>query len=311
VERLAIAGAGLMGHTIALSAAWAGFETKVWGVGEDDVRKAEAGVAEKLERLARHGVLTAEEAEEARRRVRFTTELEEAVGGATFVIEAVPERLDLKQSFYRRLERICEPTTVLASNTSGLLPTAIAAEMERPERMIVVHFWNPAHLIPLVEVCKGERTSQQTADRAMRLLTDMKKKPIEMRKEVLGFIGNRLQYALFREAQYMLEEGVASAEDIDAAVVYSLGRRLPATGPFMTADLGGLDVFHSISEYLFQDLSKADGSLSRMRSLYENGDYGTKTGKGFYEWDEEKAREVGERRESLLIRFLAEDLGKA
>jgi 3-hydroxybutyryl-CoA dehydrogenase len=136
----------------------------------------------------------------------------------------------------------------------------------------------------------------------------MNKKPIEVKKDAPGFVGNRLQYALFREAQHILEEGIASKEDIDAAVAYSIGRRLPITGPLMTADMGGLNVFDSISNYLFAGLSAADHSLSTMRQLVENHKYGQKNGEGFYHWTPEFSQEMNKKREQELIHFLKQDL---
>lgn len=309
MERTGVLGAGIMGHSIALSLAWAGLDVVLWGTGEADLERARQGIAEKIERLAVGG-LVKERPQRIAERIRYTTSLKEAVSGATYLIEAIPEQLELKQKFYEMLDEMCAPSVILASNTSGLRPSDIARYMKHPQRMAVTHFWNPAHLIPLVEVVRGKHTSQETVDRSMALLRAIGKKPIEVKKEVPGFVANRLQYALFREAQHLLEEGVADVEDIDAAVVYSIGRRLPVTGPFMTADMGGLDVFHSISEYLFRDLSKADGSLSLMRSLVEQGKYGIKNGGGFYAWGPEQKEEFSRKREEQLIRFLKQDLAR-
>jgi len=307
MEKISVLGAGIMGHSIALNAAWAGYAVTLWGTDDRDLSRAMDGIAGKAELLHASGLTEGETPSEIVGRVAPTADLAEAVRGATFIIEAIPEDLALKQQLYRKLDRMCDPSVILASNTSGLSPTAISAEMEHPERMVVTHFWNPAHLIPLVEVVRGKHTSDGTVKRAMDLLLAWNKKPIEVRKDVPGFVANRLQYAMFREAQYLLEEGVASVEDIDAAVCYSIGRRLPVTGPFMTADMGGLDVFHAISEYLFRDLCKADGSLERMRGLVESGSYGIKNGKGFYDWDAERSREISRKREETLVRFLLDD----
>lgn len=307
MERTGVLGAGIMGHSIALNLAWAGRETSLWGTDEGELERAKREIGDKIERLTAGG-LVKEEPERIAARIRYTTSLEDAADGVTFLIEAIPEQLELKQQFYKRLDEMCAPSVVLASNTSGLRPSDIAACMKHPERMTVTHFWNPAHLIPLVEVVRGKHTSRETVDRALALLRAIGKKPIEVKKEVPGFVANRLQYALFREAQHILEEGVADLEDIDAAVVYSIGRRLPVTGPFMTADMGGLDVFHSISEYLFRDLSKAEGSLSLMRSLVEQGKYGIKSDAGFYAWGAAQKQEFSRKREELLIRFLKQDL---
>ncbi|WP_200760901.1 3-hydroxyacyl-CoA dehydrogenase family protein [Effusibacillus dendaii] len=307
-ERVSILGAGTMGHSIAVAAVWSGLDIKVWGNSEEDLTRGREGVAERLDVLQNYDIIRSEERVQMEARVQFTLSMEECIADATFIIEAVPEILSLKQDLFRKLDRQCPPHVVLASNTSGLSPTEIALQTVHAGRTIVTHFWNPAHLIPLVEVVRGEKTSQDTIDRSLKLLNAMNKKPILVQKDVLGSIGNRLQYALFREAQYLLEQGVAKMEDIDAAVRYGIGRRLPVTGPFMTADMGGLDVFHSISSYLFPDLSTAKGSLETMRRLAEEGKFGQKTGAGFYQWTPELSRRMNEERERELIEWIKKDL---
>ncbi|TBL76643.1 3-hydroxyacyl-CoA dehydrogenase family protein [Paenibacillus thalictri] len=307
METLTVLGAGLMGHSIALTAAWSGLEVTLQGVDEADLERAGKGIRQKLDMLQENGLVGEEEAGNVLLRIHTAIGVEEAVQGASFVIEAIPEQLELKIEFFRMLDRLCGPDVILASNTSGLSPTAIASQMQHPQRMVVTHFWNPAHLIPLVEVVRGEHTGDQAVGRALEFLRMMKKRPIEVKKDILGSVGNRIQYAILREAQYILEQGVASMEDIDAAVTYSLGRRLPVTGPFMTADMGGLDVFHSISSYLFPDLSKADVSFAQMRELVEHGRLGAKSGSGFYAWDERTLAEMNRLRERELIHFLKRD----
>ncbi|HZG73159.1 MAG TPA: 3-hydroxyacyl-CoA dehydrogenase NAD-binding domain-containing protein [Chondromyces sp.] len=307
-EVLSILGAGTMGHSIALAAAWAGFEVMVWGNSEQDIERGKQGVREKARILQQYeAIASQDECRRIEERIVFSGSMEECLMRATFVIEAVPENLPLKQELFKKLDGICGPEVILASNTSGLSPTEIASFTSKPERTVVTHFWNPAHLIPLVEVVRGEQTSDETVKRAMKLLKEMNKKPIVVQKDVLGSIGNRLQYALFREAQYLLEQGVATLEDIDAAVRYSIGRRLPVTGPFMTADMGGLDVFDSISNYLFPDFSDAQESLPTMRRLVDDGNYGQKTGKGFYEWTPEMSEKMNRERERELIEWVKKD----
>ncbi|MBB3129144.1 3-hydroxybutyryl-CoA dehydrogenase [Paenibacillus rhizosphaerae] len=308
-ETLSVLGAGLMGHSIALTAAWAGFSVVLQGQSEAGLARADKGICDKLALIADNGLIKKEDIAAIRRRIRTTLSVPDAVANASFVIESIPEQLELKRQLYKELDALCNESVVLASNTSGLSPTAIAERMKRPERMVVTHFWNPAHLLPLVEVVRGVKTDDKTTDRTMQLMRAMDKKPILLKKDALGSVGNRLQYALFREAQYILEQGIASMEDIDAAMTYSLGRRLPITGPFMTADMGGLEVFDAISNYLFADLSKADQSLGTMRELVDSSKYGLKTGAGFYEWDEESSAQMNKARELELIRFLKRDMG--
>lgn len=307
MEKLAIIGCGTMGHSIALSAAWAGIEVKISGMNEQDLATADKGLRNKLTVMVHNDLFNEAMAEEIRKRIVFSTSLEEIVQEATFIIEVIPENSQMKRELYKEIEAICSKDTVLASNTSGFTPTSLAEEMEYPNRFIVTHFWNPGHLIPLVEVVKGEKTDQVTIERAMNLLNEMNKKPILINKEVPGFIGNRLQYALFREAQSLLDEGVATKEDIDAAVTYSIGRRLPITGPLMTADMGGLDVFSAISNYLFEDLSNESKSGVHLSNLVNQKKFGDKSGEGFYMWDQETSETINAEREKTLIHFLKND----
>jgi 3-hydroxybutyryl-CoA dehydrogenase len=298
-----------MGHSIALNAAWAGLSVTMQGISDADLEQGWTNMLRKLEVMLNNGILSESEAGHIQENIKMTVSVEEAVQGATFVIEAVPENIQLKIDLFKRLDALCDPDVILASNTSGLSPTEIASETAHPERTVVTHFWNPAHLIPLVEVVRGEKTGDEAVERSFQLLKQMKKKPIEVKKEVPGFVGNRLQYALFREAQYLLEEGIASKEDIDDAVTYGIGRRLPVSGPLMTADMGGLDVFSAISDYLFQHLSSAEESLPALKKLVSEQKLGDKTGEGYYKWDEAFSKEYNQKREAELIRFLKKDLG--
>ncbi|MCU1807177.1 3-hydroxyacyl-CoA dehydrogenase family protein [Cytobacillus firmus] len=309
MERIAVLGCGTMGHSIALNAAWAGLSVTMQGISDADLEQGWTNMLKKLEVMLNNGILSESEAGHIQENIKMTVSVEEAVHGATFVIEAVPENIQLKIDLFKRLDALCDPDVILASNTSGLSPTEIASETAHPERTVVTHFWNPAHLIPLVEVVRGEKTGDEAVERSFQLLKQMKKKPIEVKKEVPGFVGNRLQYALFREAQYLLEEGIASKEDIDDAVTYGIGRRLPVSGPLMTADMGGLDVFSAISDYLFQHLSSAEESLPALKKLVSEQKLGDKTGEGYYKWDEAFSKEYNQKREAELIRFLKKDLG--
>ncbi|MGM0897872.1 MAG: 3-hydroxyacyl-CoA dehydrogenase family protein [Bacillota bacterium] len=306
--KLAVIGAGTMGHSIALAAAWRGQPVKIFGVDARDMENAKRGFKAKLCLMADNELIKSEELQEIDGRVLFSTSLEETVKDAEFIIEAVPENMELKHQVYRQLEELVAQNIVIASNSSGLMPTALAEQMEHPERFVLTHFWNPAHLVPLVEIVGGDKTSEQTLQQTRVMIEKMKKQPVLLKKELPGFIGNRLQFALFREAQALLDAGVASKEDIDAAVTYSIGRRLPVTGPLQTADLGGLDIFHAISDYLFEDLSTDQKPGSTLSALAANGELGVKTGSGFYDWPEEKSRIVQEKREEALIHFLKQDM---
>lgn len=307
---ITIIGAGTMGHSIALSAAWSGQSVSIFGVDARDLETAQKGFEIKLRLMADNELIDNEQAKEIAERVAFTSSLEKAVENAEFIIEAVPENIGLKHQIYQQLEGLIANDIIIASNSSGLMPTALAEGMKHPERFVLTHFWNPAHLIPLVEIVGGEKTSEQTLQRTKALIEQMNKQAVLLKKELPGFIGNRLQFALFREAQALLDAGVASKEDIDAAVTYSIGRRLPVTGPLQTADLGGLDIFYAISDYLFEDLSTEQKPGRTLSELAKSGKLGTKTGSGFYEWPEAQSRAVQAEREEALIHFLKQDMEK-
>jgi len=309
MEKLAIIGSGTMGHSIALNAAWSGLIVRMYGLNETDLNKGLEGIRNKLLVLSDHGLISSGDIEEIQARISISQSIDDAVEGSTFIIECIPENLELKQQLFNHLDDICAPDVILATNTSGLSLSLITSGTKNPERSVVTHFWNPAHLVPLVEVLRTDKTSDDTFYRTMSLLKFMDKKPIEVKKEVPGLVGNRLQFALFREAQYLLEEGIASKEDIDAAVTYSIGRRLPVTGPILSADMGGLDVFASISDYLFEDLSKSDRSFPTLKKLVEQNKLGNKTAEGYYEWDEDFSTSVNHAREKELIRHIKQDRG--
>lgn len=309
MEKLAIIGSGTMGHSIALNAAWAGLSVNMYGLNDNDLLNGLKGIQQKISILVKNNLLAASQTEHILSCISLTKSKEDAVSDATFVLECIPEDLGLKQELFRFLDQLCPPGVILASNTSGLSLSTMIADTNHPDRFILTHFWNPAHLIPLVEVLRTSQTKSSVFNRTIDLLNLMGKKPVEVKKEVPGLIGNRLQFALLREAISLLEEGVASKEDIDAAVIYSIGRRLSVTGPIASADMGGLDVFTAISDYLFKDLNSTDRAFSSMRSLVEQNKKGLKSSEGYYHWDEKFSEKMVNSRERELIRQIKQDRG--
>jgi 3-hydroxybutyryl-CoA dehydrogenase len=271
---------------------------------DTDPARLEAVPAE-LGRIAQElrvaGLLDHREAATLPDRVRTIPSLE-TLAGQTFVLEAVPERLPLKRAVYAALEAVLAPEAVIASNTSGLMPSALAAELARPARFLVAHFWNPAHAIPLVEVVPCANTSASALDRTVALLRHIGQEPVVIRREIPGFIGNRLQYALLREALAIVRMGAASAAEVDAVMRVSLGRRLAITGPIETADLGGLDTFLSIAEHLMPELAKDEEVLDLIRSHVAAGETGARSGQGFYTWPPDRLATVRARRNGELLR---------
>ena len=304
MERIAVVGAGLMGTSIALDWARAGHSVTIYDADGARARLAPERARELGTMLVRGGVLDDAALDAAVGRLAPGADLADAVRAADYVAEAIVEDLPTKQALYAELDGICPPTTVLASNTSSLMPSALAAPTSHPERVLVVHYFNPAHLIPVVEVVLGPRTTPATVETATGLLRRAGKTPAVLRKEVPGFIANRLQSALLREALHLVEEGVTSMEDLDAVVSLGFGRRLAAFGPFTIADMAGLDVWQAIAVYLFPDLSDADAPSLLLAERAARGDLGLKTGRGFYAWSDEEARAALARRDAELLRHL-------
>lgn len=283
IEQIAVVGAGTMGTNIALDFARAGYPVTLHDTYPEQLAKSSATLRTNLALLADEGLLS-DPVDAVSARVRGRADLAAAVAGADLVVEAVPEVLALKQELYGRLEPLVRPDTLLASNTSAFLPSSLAERVERRERLLVAHYWNPAHLVPLVELVPGPETDPAHLETLRRFYTEIGKKPVVMRREKLGFIGNRLQFALYREAVALLAEGTASVEDIDTTVRYSFGRRMPATGLFRTHDMAGLDVMLAICNSLFPDLADNKSAPPLLEGLVEEGRLGAKTGAGYYDY---------------------------
>jgi len=310
IHNIAVLGTGTMAPGIALLCAQSGYSVSVWGRTETSLDRGFNRLKSNLQTLRENRLVADGDVEDILSRVKGTTSLEEAAHQAEFVIESIAEDLSLKKAIFADLDRICRGNAILATNTSGLGVTAIASVTSRPERVIVTHFWNPPHLVPLVEIAGGDKTSPETVKTAMELMRRIGKTPVLVRKEVPGFIGNRLQFALLREALYIVEQGIASMEDVDTAVKMSFGRRLPVTGPLESADLAGLDVFLAISEYLMKDLCNSGQPSQLLRDAVSHGCLGAKTGKGLYQRSSESTRQIVKARERLLLEFLKQDQSK-
>lgn len=301
-----VVGAGLMGIGIAVQLARAGRQVHVVDADPQRLPEVVATSSRLLGELAEAGLHEADRDGEVLDRI--TTGLDVgALADASWVVEAVPERLALKQAVYADLERVLDEQAVLASNTSGIMPSQLAAGLRSPQRFLVAHFWNPPHAVPLVEVVPTEQTSAEAVDATMRLLTEIGSRPVLLRKEAPGFVGNRLQYAVLREALAIVRSGIADAEQVDLVMTSSLGRRYATVGPLAGADLGGLDTFREIAALLLPHLAKDEEVLSVLDDLLAAGRTGWRSGAGFYDWGPEELRRVrGGRDADLLARLRAE-----
>lgn len=310
IENIAVLGTGTMAPGIAQLCAQSGYSVSMWGRTDASLQRGFNRLQSNLRTFRDNGLIAEGDDELIFSRVKGATSLEEAVSDADFVIESVAEELTLKKGIFTALDGICHQDAILSTNTSGLSITAIALGTGRPEKVIVTHFWNPPQLIPLVEIGRGQKTSQETVNVTTQLMTKIGKTPVLVQKEAPGFIGNRLQFALLREALYIVEQGIASMEDVDTAVKMSFGRRLPVTGPLETADLGGVDTFLAVSEYLMKDLCSSSQPSSLLTDAVKKGRLGTKSGTGLYEWSPESISQITKAREEELIRFLRQDRAK-
>lgn len=283
IRQIAVIGTGTMGRGIAYISALAGYDTVIYDVDVAAIDAARAAVESTLRKGVEKGKVAESAASSAMSRIQTANDLEPAVRAADLIIEAVPENLDLKKDLFAQADLFCSEETILASNTSSISITTLAANVERRDRFVGLHFFNPPHLMRLVEIVRGERTSDATVDEVRGVVEKMGKQPIVVRDSP-GFATSRLGVAIGLEAIRMLEEGVASAEDIDRAM--ELGYNHPM-GPLRLTDLVGLDVRLGIAEVLAGTLGQRFEPPQLLRDKVASGKLGKKTGEGFYKWNEE------------------------
>ena len=307
ISHIAVLGTGTMAPAIALLCSKLGYNVSIWGRSDTSLQRAFDRLKSHLQTYRENNLIQDEQAELIRSRIAGVSTLKEAVRSADFVIEAVAEDLNLKKDIFSVVDRVCQETTIIATNTSGLSITEIASATNRPEKVVGTHFWNPPHMIPLVEIVRGEKTSEETIGIAAELMTAIGKTPVIVQKDIPGFIGNRLQFALLREALFIVEQGVASIEDVDTTVKMSFGARLPITGPLESADLGGLDVYVAISKYLMPDLCQSTEVSALLVDAVNSGRLGVKSGAGLHEWTPASISRIIKAREQELMRFFDTD----
>jgi 3-hydroxybutyryl-CoA dehydrogenase len=230
--------------------------------------------------------------------------MEETVKEADFIVECIPENMELKQNLFKYLESLCPEDVIFATNTSVMSITEIGQRMENRSRLVGTHFWNPAYLIPLVEVVKSDYTSEDVVDTTFNLLKKVNKKPVKVKKDVPGFLANRLQHALWREAISIVEHGIADAATVDEAIRLSFGLRLPRLAPMENADMVGLDLTLSIHNYILKHLENSTEPSRLLVEKVRNGELGFKSGKGFQEWSPEKIEESNRSLREYLIKVI-------
>ncbi|TAK23227.1 MAG: 3-hydroxyacyl-CoA dehydrogenase family protein [Chloroflexota bacterium] len=307
IQRITIVGAGLMGHGIAQVFALSGRAVTLTDMAAAALPRARDGIARMLDLFVANDLVTRAEADDALGRIHLEPSFEAAVRDADYVTEAVFEDVDLKARVFADLDRLCRPGVILTSNTSGLSSNAIARNVSRRALCCVTHFWNPPHILPLVEVVRNDDTSDDTVAAVTALLRSANKVPVVVRRDIPGQVGNRLQYALFREAVSLVEKGVCSAEDIDTVIKMSFGRRLSTIGILETADVNATSLWASISHYLFKELDCAQDTHELLKNLIAQGRTGVNAGAGFHDWPTERLAQTLARRDAELMRWLGID----
>jgi 3-hydroxybutyryl-CoA dehydrogenase len=303
-SRAAVIGTGMMGPGIALTFALGGLRTTILSRNDERAARGLEKARAQARLLAENDLVDGPQAERAAELLNASTAFDETVAGAGLVIESGPEDMAFKQELFAHMDAVADSQSLLASNTSGLSISVVAARCQRPQRVLAAHFWNPPHLMPLVEIVKGVKTSDQAADALRALLLACGKTPVIVRQDRPGQLGARLQTALVREAVHIVAEGIASADDVDTVARNGFGLRMPAYGILEHQDMVGLKLGLSIVENVAPDLYNQPRAPEYFRDLVRRGESGAASGKGFYDWSAKSAEDVRARRDAFLIEVL-------
>ncbi|KJZ14894.1 3-hydroxyacyl-CoA dehydrogenase [Marinomonas sp. S3726] len=284
INTIAVIGAGLMGAGIAQVFISQGKQVRVY----DPVESSLKSLADRL----RQNLDLVEQPYDCLANLSISNSLAETVDGADIVFEAAPEQLEVKRAIFRDLLPLVKDDAILASNTSVIPIKEIGQNLDHKGRLVGTHWWNPAYLIPLVEVVQSETTSDWVVDQTIALLEQVGKKPVHVKKDVAGFVGNRLQHALWREAIALINDGVCDAETVDVVVKNSFGLRLPVLGPIENSDLVGLDLTLDIHNVILKGINRDESPSLLLQQKVAEGELGMKAGKGFMSWSEKEANKV-------------------
>jgi len=301
IKRIVIAGAGTMGSSMAQTFAKHGYDVTLYDVFPAALEKAKGLIELNQKTEIAEQIVTEEQSKAMLERIEYTADVEE-FRKADFVVEAIIEKLEVKHTFWEQVSNLVDEDVVLATNTSGLSITAIAEKVKNPERFGGMHWINPPHIIRLIEVIKGEKTSDEATQVIYDLAVAVEKKPVIV-NDALGFALNRIQLAILRECLHIVETGIATPEAVDDVMKYGLGLRYACLGPFEVCDLGGLDVFNNIASYLFEDLCHEKETFGMLADRIEKGQFGVKNGAGFYDYSDGKDAEKIEYRDQMFTKL--------
>ena len=302
IRTVLLAGSGVMGVSFAQIFARNGYDVILYDISDQALERAENGLRSGLETQAEQGRIAAESVPEILNRIRLTSD-KSGFAKADFILEAIVEKMQIKHLFWEEVSALARPEAILATNTSGLSVTEIAQAVKDPARFAGMHWVNPPHLVPLVEVIAGEQSSEEVVDEIFALARHIGQKPVRVYKDPPGFILNRLQYAVIREACNCVQQGYASLEDVDNVMKYGLGMRYACIGPFETMDLGNLETFFNVSGYMMKSLCNDTGVPEILQKVYGEGKLGVKNGAGFYDYSGEKAEAAVKRRDTLFLKL--------
>ena len=301
--KLGIIGAGLMGHALAQLFATQGHPVALFDSNQSVLESAPDRIRNNFGTFLELGLAEPEDVERCLGLISLCPSLRDATQDAEIIIEAVSEKLPLKQKIFSEIEDYVGPETLLCTNTSAISISQIAEPLKRKERLVGTHFWNPPHIVPCVEVIRSTYTSDEAFETAYDFMKRAGKKPVKVLKDVPGFLGNRMQHALWREAMSLVQAGIASPEDIDAVVKFGFGLRTPFLGPLETADLAGLDLSHDVQLYVFPFLENAATPLPILENKLKDGKLGVKSLEGFHQWSPEEVERVIKARDRVLLKI--------
>ncbi len=306
VKKIAIIGGGMMGHGTAQVFAGAGYEVGLMSRKQETLAKAIDTIRHDLAFLAERGVGSADDIEPTMARIKTTQSYDEAIDGAQFVLECAVEDMSLKQELFAMMDKMADADTVLATNTSVMSITEIASTSTGRHRILGTHWWNPPYLIPLVEVVRTDDVADWVVILTMDLMRAVGKHPVEVKKDVPGFVANRLQHALWREAISIVEHGIADPATVDESLKFGPGIRLPILAPLENSDMVGTDLTYSIHSYVLKYLEDSHEPSPLLAQMMEKNELGFKTQKGFYEWTPESMKATRDRLLGYLARVAAQ-----
>lgn len=285
IKKVAVIGAGLMGHGIALEIAAAGYHVNLYDVTQDILDTAKENIDYGLKRLVDSGKIKGDEISKTKSLIKTSNDLGSQLRDVDLVIEAAPENVSIKQELFKKFGELCPSHTILASNTSSLKPSLYAHHSKRPDKVLVMHYANPPHLVPLVEIVRSDKTSDTTVNTAKAFIEGIGKNVIVVNKEIEGFILNRLQIALLRESLWLVENGITDIEGVDKAIKYCTGRRWAFAGIFEVWELAGWDTIEKIYREVAPTLASKPDIPAPLKRLIDKGLFGSKSGQGFYKSD--------------------------